>query len=123
MKHAPNMMDTSLEELNGLIERLESRKLDECDYAVVTSVVSTVIYLKQVHDEKSMSIKRLLDLLFGSVSSEKTDKLVAQLEAAGKSGGKAVRKRIRPEARRENPKGMGAMELAPTRAPSGSRWR
>ena len=43
----------------------------------MTSVVSTVIYLKQVYDDKSMSIKRLLNLLFGSVSSEKTDKLVA----------------------------------------------
>ena len=82
MKHAPNMMDTSLEELRGLIERLDSRRLDEDDYPVVANVVATVMYLKQVHDDKSMSIKRLLDLLFGSVSSEKTDKLLAQLEAA-----------------------------------------
>jgi len=67
MKHAPNMMDTSLEELRGLIERLDSRRLDENDYPVVANVVATVMYLKQVHDDKSMSIKRLLNLLFGSV--------------------------------------------------------
>jgi transposase len=45
------------------------------------------MYLKQVHDDKSMSIKRLLNLLFGSVSSEKTGKLLEHLEAAGKSRG------------------------------------
>jgi len=107
MKHAPNMMDTSLEELSGLIERLESRRLDEGDYAVVSSVVSTVIYLKQVHDDKSMSIKRLLDLLFGSVSSEKTDKLVAQLEAAGKSSGKRGQKKDKARGKKRKPKGHG----------------
>ena len=56
MKHAPNMMDISLEELNGLIERVESRRLEEDDYDVVARVVSTLMYLKQVHDDKSMSI-------------------------------------------------------------------
>ena len=85
MKHAPNMMDISLEELNGLIERLESRRLEEDDYDVVARVVGTLMYLKQVHDDKSMSIKRLLDLLFGSVSSEKTDKLLPRHRRSGRS--------------------------------------
>ena len=106
MKHAPNMMDTSLEELSGLIERLESRRLDEDDYSVVANVVATVMYLKQVHDDKSMSIKRLLNLLFGSVSSEKTDKLLAQLEAAGKSAGKRGQKKDKARGKRK-PKGHG----------------
>ena len=106
MKHAPNMMDTSLEELSGLIERLESRRLDEGDYDVVANVVSTVMYLKQVHDDKSMSIKRLLDLLFGSVSSEKTDKLLAQLEAAGKSAGNSGQKN-KARGKKRKPKGHG----------------
>ncbi len=107
MKHAPNMMDTSLEELSGLIERLDSRRLDEDDYPVVANVVATVMYLKQVHDDKSMSIKRLLDLLFGSVSSEKTDKLVAQLEATGKSAGKNGQKKDKARAKKKKPKGHG----------------
>ena len=106
MKHAPNMMDTSLEELSGLIERLESRRLDEGDYDVVANVVATVMYLKQVHDDKSMSIKRLLDLLFGSVSSEKTDKLLAQLEAAGKSAGNSGQKN-KARGKKRKPKGHG----------------
>ena len=107
MKHAPNMMDTSLEELSGLIERLESRRLDEDDYSVVANVVATVMYLKQVHDNKSMSIKRLLDLLFGSVSSEKTDKLLAQLEAAGKSAGKSGQNKDKARGKKRKPKGHG----------------
>ena len=109
MKHAPNMMDISLEELNGLIERVESRRLEEDDYDVVARVVSTLMYLKQVHDDKSMSIKRLLDLLFGSVSSEKTDKLLAQLEAAGKSAGKSGQKKdkVRGKGKKRKPKGHG----------------
>lgn len=107
MKHAPNMMDTSLEELKGLSERLESRRLDEDDYAVVANVVATVMYLKQVYDDKSMSIKRLLNLLFGSVSSEKTDKLLAQLEAAGKSAGKSGQKQDKARGKKRKPKGHG----------------
>lgn len=87
MKHAPNMVDISVEELNALIERLESRELEEADYEIAAKLVSTLMYLKQVHDDKSMSIKRLLNLLFGSVSSEKTGKLLEHLEAAGKSRG------------------------------------
>ena len=122
MKHAPNMMDTSLEELRGLIERLDSRRLDEDDYPVVANVVATVMYLKQVHDDKSMSIKRLLDLLFGSVSSERRTSCSPSWKPPGSQRGKAVRKKTKPEARRENPKGTVAMELAPTRAPSESRW-
>ena len=107
MKHAPNMMDTSLEELRGLIERLDSRRLDENDYPVVANVVATVMYLKQVHDDKSMSIKRLLNLLFGSVSSEKTDKLLAQLEAVGKSTGKSGQKKDKARGKKRKPKGHG----------------
>lgn len=107
MKHAPNMMDTSLKELGGLIERLESRRLDEDDYSVVANVVATVMYLKQVHDDKSMSIKRLLDLLFGSVSSEKTAQLVAQLEAAGKSSGKRGQRKDKARGKKKPPKGHG----------------
>lgn len=107
MKHAPNMMDTSLEELKGLSERLESRRLDEDDYAVVANVVATVMYLKQVYDDKSMSIKRLLNLLFGSVSSEKTDKLLAQLEAAGNSAGKSGQKQDKARGKKRKPKGHG----------------
>jgi hypothetical protein len=81
------MVDVSIEELNDLIERLEARELKETDYEVAARLVSTLMYLKQVHDDKSMSIKRLLNLLFGSVSSEKTGKLLEQLEAVGKSRG------------------------------------
>jgi transposase len=79
------MVDISIEELNGLIERLEARELKETDYEVAAKLLSTLMYLKQVHDDKTMSIKRLLNVLFGSVSSEKTDKLVEHLEAVGKS--------------------------------------
>jgi hypothetical protein len=81
------MVDISIEELNDLIKRLEARELKEADYEVASKLVSTLMYLKQVHDDKSMSIKRLLNLLFGSVSSEKTGKLLEHLEAAGKSRG------------------------------------
>ena len=56
---------------------------------------------------RSMSIKRLLNLLFGSVSSEKTDKLVAQLEAAGKSTGKSGQKKDKGRGKKKKPKGHG----------------
>lgn len=107
MKHAPNMMDISIEELNGLIERLESRRLEADDYEIAARVVGTLMYLKQVHEDKSMSIKRLLNLLFGSVSSEKTDKLVARLEASGKTAGKSKKDNGRGKSKKRKPKGHG----------------
>jgi transposase len=79
------MVDVSIGELNVLIERLEARELEEADYEIAAKLVGTLMYLKQVHEDQSMSVKRLLNLLFGSVSSEKTGKLLEQLEAAGKS--------------------------------------
>ncbi len=82
------MVDITIEELHELIERLEARELEEADYEVAAKLVSTLMYLKQVHDDKTMSIKRLLNLLFGSVSSEKTGKLLEQLEATGKTTGR-----------------------------------
>jgi transposase len=81
------MLEVSIEELNDLIKRLEARELEEADYEVAAKLVGTLVYLKQVYEDKSMSVKRLLNLLFGSVSSEKTGKLLEQLEAAGKSTG------------------------------------
>jgi transposase len=107
MKHTPNMMDISIEELNGLIERLESRRLKADDYEIAAQVVGTLMYLKQVHEDKSMSIKRLANLLFGSASSEKTDKLVAQLEASGKSAGKSKKNKGRGKGKKRKPKGHG----------------
>ena len=88
MKHAPEMVDISIEELNDLIKRLKAQKLEEADFEVTARLVGTLMYLKQVHDDKSMSIKRLLNLLFGSISSEKTDKLLEQLKRSGKPRGK-----------------------------------
>ncbi|MCP4896577.1 MAG: IS66 family transposase [bacterium] len=82
------MVDISTEELNDLIERLKAQQLEEADYEVAARLVGTLMYLKQVHDNKSMSIKRLLNLLFGSISSEKTDKLLEQLEGSGKPRGR-----------------------------------
>ena len=105
MKHAPEMVDISIEELNNLIKRLNAKQLEEADYEVTARLVGTLLYLKQVHDNKSMSIKRLLNLLFGSVSSEKTDKLLEQLEESGKPRGRI---KDRDKQKKENkPKGHG----------------
>jgi transposase len=82
VKYAPNMVDVSIEELKALIERLEKQEPKEGDCRDAARLLSTLMYIKQVFDEKSMSIKRLLNLLFGSVSSEKTKKL---LKTAGRS--------------------------------------
>ena len=76
MKHAPRMVDISVEELKALIERVEARQLQGDDYEDAARLLNTLMYLKQVHEDKSMSAKRLVNLLFGSVSSEKTSKLL-----------------------------------------------
>lgn len=64
------ILDIKQDELDALLERVRTNSLKEGDYDLIKALVETVSYLSTLSDEKSASIKRLLNMLFG----EKTEK-------------------------------------------------
>ena len=64
------ILDIKQDELDALLERVRTNSLKEGDYDLIKALVETVSYLSTLSAEKSASIKRLLNMLFG----EKTEK-------------------------------------------------
>jgi transposase len=57
--------------LNVLVERATARPLNEEEHKTLKAAIETLAYLTQLVEQKSMSIKRLRQMLFGA-STEKT---------------------------------------------------
>ncbi len=66
----PEQIDISPEELAELLKRAESRMKKE-DYEVIKGMAETLTFLSYTVDNKNVSIKRMLGMLFGS-KTEKT---------------------------------------------------
>ncbi len=71
----PERIDITSEELNALVDRIKSSKIDEKDIEVIKGMADTITFLSNAVDKKGTSIKRLLKMLFGSIT-EKADKLI-----------------------------------------------
>jgi len=78
--------------LDGLLERLRSRALEETDYALIEAVVQTVSIVRQALEQKELSIKRLRGMLFGA-KTESTSVITATEKVALR----------RPEGKRKGP--------------------
>ncbi len=68
---APERLDLSQEEIDALLDRVETRSLCENDYETIKAMAETLRYLSLAVEEKSHSIGRLLRQIFGP----KTEKL------------------------------------------------
>jgi transposase len=68
----PPPIELSAEQLDALIERVKSRNLLDEDYATIEAMGETIHVLSHSVDEKAVSIKRLLKMIFGA-STEKTE--------------------------------------------------
>ena len=94
-------------QLEQLLERLESRKLEPQDYELLEGMLETWQYLCSSLEKKGFSIKRLKRLLFGA-KSEKSEKLLKDI---GKklNGEENTEKNKSPptEAEKPKPKGHG----------------
>ena len=64
-KDAPEIVDMSTEEAEAMLERIRPA-LAEKDFTLIKRLVETVVFLLQVLEGKTLSIKRLRRLLFGA---------------------------------------------------------
>jgi hypothetical protein len=66
---SPKRIDLDLLQANALRQRVATRSLEEADYLIIEGMIETVIFLSQALEEKDVSIKRLMQMVFG-VSTE-----------------------------------------------------
>ncbi|MCP3679833.1 MAG: IS66 family transposase, partial [Gammaproteobacteria bacterium] len=82
----PKRVEMSPEETEALTKRLENHSLTEDDYEKLMVILDTFIYLGHAVDNKNVSIKKLLKMIFGS-STESTKNLLKKI--GGESNGGA----------------------------------
>jgi hypothetical protein len=58
-------VDLTPEELDGLVLRVKDQ-IEDKDYLVVKAIVGTIILLAQLVEEKNISLRRVLRMLFGA---------------------------------------------------------
>jgi len=70
MKHpkikSPKRIDLNSLQVDALRQRVATRSLDESDYLIIEGMIETVIFLSQALAEKDVSIKRLMQMVFGA---------------------------------------------------------
>jgi len=79
MKKAPEPLAVSRQELQALIERAQAGPLGAADCRMLQAVVDTLERLAQLLADKSTTIARLRQMLFGS-STEKTENVLKAAE-------------------------------------------
>src|ERR1022692_1526128 len=73
-------LDVSRDELQRMLEHARVGGLPDVEYEQLKAVVDTLVYLTQLVEDKSMTIARLRELLFG-ITTEKTAKVLQQVAA------------------------------------------
>jgi len=71
----PKQIKLNLDEIDTLMQRVETGHLQDGDYEIIKSMADTIVCLNQALENKKVSIKRLLKILFGS-KTEKKDKVL-----------------------------------------------
>ena len=66
---SPKRIDLNPLEADALRRRVATRSLNEADYLIIEGMIETVIFLSRALEEKDVSIKRLMRMVFG-VSTE-----------------------------------------------------
>lgn len=67
----PKRIDLNQEEINALMERVSNHQLRDDDYELIRALIDTLRYLGESVDQKSQSIKKLLQMIFGSSTETK----------------------------------------------------
>jgi len=67
----PKRMEMSPEELDALVTRVESSTIEEDDREAIKAMAESIKLLRQAVQEKTMSVKRLLRMLFGGNETKK----------------------------------------------------
>jgi hypothetical protein len=66
MGNSPQSIDLKPDQAQALLDRIESRRLDEADYRLLGALIRTYLYLKSAFEQKTVSIRRLRRMLFGA---------------------------------------------------------
>jgi len=74
MKRA-EQIKLNLDEIDALIQRVETGHLQDGDYEIIKSMADTIVCLNQALENKKVSIKKLLKILFGSKTEKKDNVL------------------------------------------------
>ncbi len=82
----PKRIEMSSKEIDALTKRLENHALTEDDYEKLRVILDTFIYLGHAIDNKNVSIKKLLKMIFGS-STESTKNLLKKIGGGESNGG------------------------------------
>jgi transposase len=75
----PKRIDLTPQQMEALCRRLEERRLEEADWEIIKGLAQTISFLSQAIEEKSLSIKRLLDLVFGH-STESSKNILKKIK-------------------------------------------
>lgn len=104
MKPQPRI-EVDSQQLQQLLERLKSRKLEEQDYELLEGMIETWQFICSSLEKNKLSIKRLKRILFGP-TSEKSDKLLKNTEKNLK-GTEQTEKNRSPPKESDKPKAKG----------------
>jgi hypothetical protein len=111
-------IDLHMEDLERLVERARQTPLTDAEYETLKAAIHTLGSVAQLVEDKTATIARLRQLLFGA-APEKTRDVLDRVGRAGPED------EDHPERRRDEPTpgGMGATGPRPTPAPSRSPSR
>lgn len=59
-------IELSPQDVQSLLDRVAERSLEDTDYQTIQGMIETLLFLKQAHEEKRITVKKLLRLLFGA---------------------------------------------------------
>lgn len=98
----PKRMEMSPEELDALIARMESSDVSAEDLSAIKAMAESIKLLRSAVQDKSMSVKRLLRMLFGA-STETSKNILSEHDAVEKPGGSSEQS----QEQKPKPKGHG----------------
>lgn len=81
----PKSIELTPQQIEALLERIAERKLEEGDWAIIGAMAETIVFLEQAMENKSASIGRLLQMIFG-VKTESKKNVLPQSEDTGDTG-------------------------------------
>lgn len=79
----PKRIELSPDQIKTLLERVSTRSLEDADYAIIEGMIETIIFLSQLLEEKNVSIKRLLKMVFG-ISTESSKNVLGKNKVPNK---------------------------------------
>ena len=107
----PKRIDLTQEELDALLERVESDALEPGDHEVIRAMAETIAFPSQAVDQKGTSIKRLLRMIFGA-STETTKNVLRTLETVRPEVTSPSSDTVDADPEEDSPKGHGRNSAA-----------